>query len=194
MNSYEEKPATLKLFRMRNNARTTSSAAPPVQPQMMTDMSVPMFSGINPVLLALMQMAGQNQGAGGVNAFAQGFAAPAAPNANMLQGDGNLSPNPPNAQPLLAISSEIDFPHVTEWAVHCDSDDIRLRRGGVGDICDKLVKEGFYYIDQLVGDRVAQADLANALKIGLGRAGNVIKWAEEDVAQVRAQTFVLRTV
>ena len=85
------------------------------------------------------------------------------------------------------------FPEVCTWADHCNSDPRHARLCRVGPLRQKLADEGYIDIDQLTSDRVSQADLAGALKIGLGIAGLVIKWADEDVAKVHKGTYVLNT-
>ena len=107
-------------------------------------------------------------------------------------GIGPMNPNP-NTQPTAPGNADIIFPEIYMWADHCDSDPRRARLCRVGPLRQKLADEGYIDIDQLMSDCVSQVDLAGALKIGLGIAGLVIKWADEDVAKVRQGTYVPNT-
>lgn len=101
--------------------------------------------------------------------------------------------NTPNIQPPAPGNADVIFPEVNEWVNHCDADPKRARLGRIGPLCQKFADEGYVDIDQLTSDRVSQTDLAGALQIGLGIAGLVIKWADEDVARVRQGTYVPNT-
>ena len=107
-------------------------------------------------------------------------------------GIGPMNPNP-NTQPTAPGNADIIFPEVYTWADHCDSDPRRARLCRVGPLRQKLADEGYIDIDQLTSDHVSQVDLAEALKIGLGIAGLVIKWADEGVAKVCQGTYVPNT-
>ena len=65
--------------------------------------------------------------------------------------------------------------------------------GRIGPLRHKFADQGYIDVDQLTSDRVSQPDLAGALGIGLGIAGLVIKWADEDVAKVREGIYVPNT-
>jgi hypothetical protein len=92
-----------------------------------------------------------------------------------------------------AADADITFPDVGDWARYCDTipkrDRIKL-----GKLSKKLDDQGFFEIDQLTGDRISHSDLSTALGIGLGVAALIVKYAEEDVAQVRAGTFNMNLV
>jgi hypothetical protein len=106
-----------------------------------------------------------------------------------VPGLGVLNPNLPVPQASLPANTDVTFPAVSDWAEHCDADPKRARLGGIGPLREKLADQGYFDIDQLTSDRVSQVDLAGALAIGLGKAGLVIKWADEDMAKVRGGTY-----
>jgi len=92
--------------------------------------------------------------------------------------------------PKTAINTDIEFPDVDDWVIYCDKQKKRFR-ADLGALRERLLEQGFFEIDQLTGDRVLCSDLASCLNIGMGRAGLIIRYAEEDVASVRAGTFTL---
>ena len=99
--------------------------------------------------------------------------------------------NPQVGAPLeaaLAADTDIIFPDVSDWAKYCDSLPKR-RRAQLSTLGDKLTQQGFFEIDQLTRDRISHIDLAQCLGIGVGIAALIVRFAEEDVARVRAGTF-----
>jgi len=174
-NTIERKPIRLMLYNLRSNARTATANE---QPSNQMPFGMLGGSAFQYPPAAFMQMPPWMMGM-----MAPPLTVPA----------GMMNPNPAPAQPQVPDDAEIDFPEVQAWAAHCDANAKRARLGGIGDLRWKLTQEGYVEIDQLIGNRVSQADLANALGIGLGRAGLIIKWADEDVAKVRSGNFTLNT-
>ena len=107
-----------------------------------------------------------------------------------LAGVGVNPTAPSGATPHVTAAADVDivFPDVADWAVYCDTIEKR-RRANIGDLGDKLIQEGFFEIDQLTSKHISRTDLAQSLGIGVGLAALIVRFAEEDVAQVRAGTF-----
>jgi hypothetical protein len=95
--------------------------------------------------------------------------------------------------PAMAADADIVFPDVGDWTTYCDTIPKR-RRAQLGTYRDTLIRQGFFEIDQLTGDRISHADLAQCLGVGVGIAALIVRYAEEDVAQVRAGTFNMNPV
>lgn len=95
--------------------------------------------------------------------------------------------------PAVAADADIVFSDVADWVIYCDSIPKR-RRAKIGTLGDKMVQEGFFEIDQLIGSRISHIDLAQSLGIGVGLAALIVRFAEEDVAQVRTGTFNMNKV
>ena len=135
-----------------------------------------MFSASNPLYSALMgwpiqAMMGQDgQGLAGVG----------------------VNPTAPSGA-TPAADAGITFPDIGNWAIYRDTIEKR-RQANIGKLSDKLIEEGFFEIDQLTSERISHADLAQSLGIGIGLAALIIRFAEEDVAQVRAGTFNMEPV
>jgi hypothetical protein len=92
-----------------------------------------------------------------------------------------------------AADTDIVYPDVSDWAKYCDSIPKR-RRAQLSTLGDKLTDEGFFEIDQLTADRISHSDLAQSLGVGVGIAALIVRFAEEDVARVRAGTFRMDSV
>jgi hypothetical protein len=99
------------------------------------------------------------------------------------------------AAPSEAATADADitFPDVSDWAKYCDSIPKR-QRAQLSKLSNKLTEQGFFEIDQLTGDRISHSDLAQSLGIGVGIAALIVRYAEEDVARVRAGTLHMNTV
>ena len=92
-----------------------------------------------------------------------------------------------------AADADITFPDVSTWVTYCDRLPKR-RRAQLGTLGNRLTQQGFFEIDQLTKDRISHSDLAQGLDIGIGTAALIVRYAEEDVAQVRAGTFNMDSV
>jgi hypothetical protein len=96
---------------------------------------------------------------------------------------------PPVASTTAADSdTDISFLDVGDWVTYCDNHPKRSR-AQLGMLRDKLLDQGFFDIDQLIGVCILHSDLAQCLGVGMGIAALIIRYAEEDVAKVRAGTF-----
>jgi hypothetical protein len=90
--------------------------------------------------------------------------------------------------PATAADTDIEFPDVSDWVIYCNSLPKRSW-AQLGSLHDRLRNQGFFEIDQLTGDCISHSDLAQSLGIGMGIAALIVKYAEDDVAQVHAGTF-----
>jgi hypothetical protein len=93
--------------------------------------------------------------------------------------------------PTTVADTDINFPDVGDWVKHCDCLPKRSR-ARLGALGDELLDQGFFYIDQLAGDRISRNDLANCLGIGIGLAALIIRYAEDDITHLRAGTFEMK--
>ena len=99
----------------------------------------------------------------------------------------------PSGATPAAADEDIVFPDVSDWAIYCDGIP-RRRRAQLVTLSNKLIEQGFFEIDQLTGDRISHNDLAQSLGIGIGIAALIVRYADEDVAKVRAGTFNMNPV
>ena len=90
--------------------------------------------------------------------------------------------------PAVGADTDIEFPDVGDWVTYCDSLPKRSR-ARLSTLREQLLQQGFFEIDQLTGDRISHNDLSVSLGIGIGLAALIVRYAEEDVVQVRAGTF-----
>ena len=99
----------------------------------------------------------------------------------------------PQVDAPTPADANIVFPDVSDWAKYCDSIP-RRRRADLGTLSDKFTQEGFFEINQLTKDRISLSELAQSLGIGFGIAGLIVRYVEEDIAQIRAGTFTMDPV
>ena len=101
------------------------------------------------------------------------------------QAYGAPPPNGPNPTPPL---KQVRGPQISAWLQYCD----RLP-GRDGDdlsaLTDKFRMQGYRTIDQLA--QMSVENLSNWLEIGKGTADLIIRYAEEDMAFVRAGNFTM---
>ena len=94
------------------------------------------------------------------------------------------------APPALttAADTDINFLDVGNWVTYCNNHP-KHSWAQLGTLRDKLFQQGFFDIDQLIGDHISHSDLAQCLGVGMGIAALIVRYAEEDVANVRTGTF-----
>jgi hypothetical protein len=103
------------------------------------------------------------------------------------QAGAPVDPTADNAPPA-ADDTDIIFPDVGDWVLYCDRRPKRTR-AKLGELREKLLRQCFFEIDQLMKDCISHSELSECLGIGMGLAALIIRYAEEDVAQVCAGTF-----
>ena len=87
-----------------------------------------------------------------------------------------------------AADMDINFPDVGDWVTYCDNHP-KCSRVQLGTLCNKLFQQGFFDINQLIGDHISHSDLTQCLRVGMGIAALIVRYAEEDVANVCTGTF-----
>lgn len=108
-------------------------------------------------------------------------------------------PQPPNPALPMAVQpiptqpapgAKIDYPKIPAWLKHCDN---HPDRGDERFFMHawKFEQEGYRRINQLTGERTTVEKLSQWLDIGKGTADLLIQYAEEDVALVKAGTFLM---
>jgi hypothetical protein len=97
-------------------------------------------------------------------------------------------PNPPPAPTAPSKVTNIDYPKISDWLVHCDR---HSKRSGenFSAYARKFDAEGFRRIDQLTGSRISVENLSGWLGIGKGTADLIIQYASEDVELLKAGEF-----
>ena len=203
--SIDTKPPQINLYNSVRHAHGSQDKHQQ-QPQMMPPMGFPPMMGapffpsgfMNPwqIQQAMMgQASGQELAGFGVNnsMFNHIFATY---DTLLFTVTAGLNPHigaPSKATPAAASDADITFPDAGDWAMYCDRI-LNRRRAKLGTLRDKLTQQGFFEIDQLTGGRISHSDLAQSLEVGIGIAALIVRWAEEDIAQVQAGTFDMDSV
>ena len=82
----------------------------------------------------------------------------------------------------------IKYPLIAEWLVQCD-DHPQCSSEDFTNLVPKFDKEGFRRLHQLTGGRITVEKLSEWLGIGKGTADLILRYAEEDIAAIRARAF-----
>lgn len=195
--SIEEKPPQINLY----NSTRNSWGSHQQQPQVTPPLGFPQMMGypnafMNPWMIPQATMASMGQaGLGSIGGMFLDVVM--SYNCSMFDvrhsaaGPQALHPNHPTSNPAAPPTVDTDdiiYPDVSDWAIYCDMHPKRSR-AQVGALCSKLTEQGFFNLDQLTSNQIEQRDLSFGLEIGIGLAALIIRYADEDVARVRAGTF-----
>jgi hypothetical protein len=85
-------------------------------------------------------------------------------------------------------SNKMDSPKVMPWLNYCDRHPNHCG-DSLSDYTHKFDQEGYHRVDQLTSNRVSVENLVGWVKIGIGIAGLVIRYADEDMVLVNAGQF-----
>lgn len=87
-------------------------------------------------------------------------------------------------------NKKVDCPSIAPWLEYCDKHPIHSR-DNLSKHIFSFNKEGYWHINQLTSNQVSVEKLASWVKIGMGIADLVIRYADEDMALVNAGQFTM---